>query len=147
MTSQEIKDLAQQIAIAQLTAADEMIDATTAEWPTAFKAKIPAIGQGTQAERFEAFRAVRPQAESVIAAKAREEAETTEKLAQMERNNAARREQLAQEDKSRFENEQAVFDASRRLAEANGTPFDMDAPVPPRSGEEIEKAAAPRWAF
>lgn len=66
LDTETITALALEISRASLTAADSLIAESTEGWPAEFKATIPALGESTQSQRFEAFLANRANAERAI---------------------------------------------------------------------------------
>lgn len=139
MTEQQIKQLAREIVIAQLTTTDDYIDESIAGWPEDFQALIPRADDpnATADARAQAFRVNRRAAERAIEQQQQDEAEFKEKLAQGQQSHQQQLQAMEAQDAARFQKEQAIYDAEKRYAIANEEPFNKMPPKPARTGDEL----------
>jgi len=144
------KALAKEIARAQLTAADELIDEVTSTWPESVRAKYHVAAPGettregrviTQQERYEIFRSMRGGAAGMMQREAQEaekgKAEMTASIARREAD------ELAQIEKHKLENKARLsrYEADRSAAVANGLVEPQKPPLLPETPEGVVQAA------
>jgi hypothetical protein len=147
LSNQQMKQLAREIAFAQVTAADDLIDETIESWPDDFKSQVPPVGLESQENRLAKFRVLRkPAAEAAVKLK-EEEARTRQLLAEGQRNREARLKKLEEDDKKRHQQEMAQYQANKLQAERLNQRFTQSPPIPPRTGEDVERATSQKHAL
>jgi hypothetical protein len=143
ISDEQIGQLAKAIARAQLTAADDYIEEATANWLPEHRNQIKDVGYDgqTQAQRFEQFRAVRPQADGAVVRANEAKARTTAVIKKMNEDNAARAAAFDEQEALRFKADTARYEADLHVARVNGKP-EPQAPTPVRTLDEVQREGA-----
>ena len=149
LTDPQMKQLAREIALAQLTIIDDEIDRVTSTWSDTVKSvyHVPRVGDTrngqfiTAAERWEAFRAVRTGAEAMVQREAQEAKEAAERNKKAIEEHQARQAKQLEQNKLRHEADIARWKADVAVAQANGRPAPPKPTAPPLSVEELASQA------
>lgn len=137
-----MKALAKEIARAQLTAADDLIEEEMAQWSDSVKAQhhVPAASQASQAARWEAFRTHRASAANMMESEARDIAERQARGAAALEEFTRNRERQLEQNLADYEVALAQWEADKVAARNNGTPEPARPAAPPLTSEELATA-------